>query len=220
MLQAGIALYEMHGGNNRVAVTLGVPQEPDDDDKEGELCLHLEMNSKKLFSLCFTIVPGWVVGSQAEESILITCLQGCSGRYLDLKIALSMLGEYSPKKTLIAALQGIARALEIDELTAVTALNQNSYRKERAADLIRAYDKFFTSIGMSAGADGFFRTSLPLECKPLDLLKTREVPKALRRRATRLEIQSASSRIFSGVGNPTLNDLAKRDEIIPEVSSA
>ena len=76
--------------------------------------------------------PGWVVKSEAAEVLLITRLQGTRGCRPEIRLVRKAFHEFSPRKLLLAALQGIADAFGIGELEAVCATNQKFYRKEYA----------------------------------------------------------------------------------------
>lgn len=194
MLDCNIDLYQISDGENRISVTMGIPRPP--LDKEGELSLHLEMNGTRLYSLSFNVIPGAVVKSEAVECILITHLQGSGGRLPEIKSALKILHEYSPKRTLIAALEGVADGLGVRELAAVSAANQSSNSAALIEHLRRTYDDFFAELGMCKITEGYFLRSLPIASRSVELMKDEQRAKAKRRRAIRSAIQSACSSVF------------------------
>ena len=146
ILQGYVTLHEIDKGGNRFALTMGLPEQI--GDSEGELSLDLRVDGKKVFNLSFTIIPGWVVKSEATEILLITRLQGMMGSGSQIRLARKASHEFSPGKLLLAALQGIADAFGISELEAVCATNQRSYREKSAAIFKNRYDDFFAKLGM------------------------------------------------------------------------
>ena len=196
ILQGYVTLYEIVEGGNRFAFTMGLPERM--GDMEGELSLDLRVDGKKVFNLCFTIVPGWVVKAEVPEILLITHLQGVKGSKTQIKLARNALHDYSPRAMLLAALQGIADAFEISEIGAVCATKQRAYTKECAAILKSGYDEFFDKVGMVKTSAGFYFSPIPIEGKPLASLKGREKSRARTRRAMRQQIQLASAAFLLG----------------------
>ena len=159
ILQRHVALHEIAEGGNCFAFTLGLPEAP--FDKEGELSLNMQVDGKIVFNLSFTIVPGWVVKSEAPEALLISRLQGIPGCNSQIRLARRALNDYSPRTLLLAALQGVADALRIGEIAAVCATNQRCYSEGCATSFKNGYDGFFTKAGMvrllSASIPALFR---------------------------------------------------------------
>jgi hypothetical protein len=189
VLQGSITLYEIAKGGNRFAFTVGLPERI--VNKEGELSLDLRVDGKEIFNLCFTIVPGWVLRSEAPEALLISRLQGKPGCNSQIKLARKALNDYSPRNLLLAALQGIADGLGVGEMEAVNATNQKSYIKGCAATFKNGYDSFFTNAGLVKTAAGFYSSPIPIESKPLALFKGRAKLRARKRWANRQQIRSA-----------------------------
>lgn len=199
ILRGFVILHEKSDCDNCFALTIGLPRPP--IDKEGELSLVLQVNGKRVFSLGFIIVPGWVVESEVAEVLLITHLQGTRGCNSQIKLACRAFNDYSPRGPLLAALQGVADAFGISEIEAVCATKQKSYRKEHAAILKRTYDDFFTKVGMVKTTAGFYSSSIPIEGRPLASFKGNARSRAKKRRAMRQNIQSACASFFSRVSD-------------------
>ena len=198
ILQGNITLYEVAEGGNRFAFTMGLPDR--NVDKEGELSLDLRVDGKKIFDLCFTIVPGWVLKSEAPEALLISRLQGLPGCCPQIKAARKALNDYSPRILLLAALQGIGDALGVGEIEAVSATNQMSYIKGCSALFKNGYDGFFTKAGMVKTSVGFYSSPIPIAGKPLGLFRGRARLRARKRRANRQQIRAACSDFLSKIG--------------------
>jgi hypothetical protein len=189
ILQKEVALHEIAEGGNRFTFTLGFPEPY--HDKEGELSLNLQVDGKTIFNLSFTIVPGWVLKSEAPEALLISRLQGQSGCNSQIRLARRALNDYSPRSLLLAALQGIADALGVDEIEAVSARNQKSYVKGFPTIFENGYDGFFAKAGLVKTSVGFYSGYIPIEGKPLESFKGRARTRARKRRARRQQIRSA-----------------------------
>jgi uncharacterized protein VirK/YbjX len=200
-LQGYATLHEIAEGGNRFALTLSLPERL--GEKEGELSLDLRMDGKGFFNLSFTIVPGWVLESEAAEILLITRLQGMLGAGSQIRLARKAYREFFPGKLLLAALRGVADAFGIGELRAVCATKQRGYEKEYAATLKKIYDDFFAHLGMVKTASGFYSSRIPIEGKPLASIKGRNRSRARKSRATRRQIQLACTAFLRGTADQT-----------------
>jgi uncharacterized protein VirK/YbjX len=187
-LREDIAIHEIPEGANRFVLTMGMSRP---SYKEGELSLHLQVDGEIVFVLSFTIIPGWVVKSQAEEILLITRLQGIKGAYPPISYATKTLHDVAPGALLFAALQGIAHAFGIGEIMAVSGVMQSYYSEDAAAAFKEAYDDFFTERGIPKSAAGFFRIPLPFSEKPLALIKHGHKIRTREKRAFKQQIKLA-----------------------------
>jgi hypothetical protein len=192
-LKEDLTLHEMPEGANLFALTMGLSRPY---GEEGELSLHLCVNGEIAFILSFTIVPGSVAQSQAGEILLITRLQGIKGAYPQISAATKALHDVAPAALLFAALKGVADAFGIGEIAAVSAARQSSYHRDYAAFFQEAYDDFFAQVGMSIGATGFYRSSIPLQGKPLAFIKRGHKLRTKEKRAFKQEIRSACAGFF------------------------
>jgi len=164
--------------------------------KEGELSLRLRVNGEIVFILSFTIVPGWVVKSQAAEILLISRLQGVKGAYPQISLATRTLHDVAPCALLFSALKGVADAFGISEIAAVSADRQSYYREDSAAAFQEAYDGFFAELGIPKSATGFFNIPVPLDAKPLSLIKHGHKLRTKAKRAFKQQIQLVCASFF------------------------
>jgi uncharacterized protein VirK/YbjX len=192
-LREDVAIHEIPEGANRFVMTMGMSRS---SFLEGELSLHLRVDGQIVYVLSFTIVPGWVVKSQAEEILLISRLQGVKGAYPPISYATKTLHDVAPGALLFAALQGIANAFGICEIAAVSGAMQSYYREDDAADFKEAYDDFFTELGIPKSAAGFFRIPLPFQEKPLTFIKHGHKIRTREKRAFKQQIQLACAGFF------------------------
>ena len=192
-LREDVAIHEITEGTNRFVVTMGKSRP---SFLEGELSLHLRVDGEIVYILSFTIVPGWVIKSQAEEILLITRLQGVKGAYPPISYATKTLHEVAPNALLFAALQGIAHAFGIGKIAAVSGVRQSYYSEDDATAFKEAYDDFFTELGIPKSAAGFFRVPLPLQEKPLTFIKHGHKIRTREKRAFKQQIQLACAGFF------------------------
>jgi uncharacterized protein VirK/YbjX len=193
ILQEEVTLHEISEDDNSFAISMGLSRPY---DEEGELSLHLRVNGQVVFVLSFTIVPGSIVQSQAEEVLLITRVQGVKGCYSKISLATRTLHNVAPAALLFAALQGLADAFRIGEIAAISATRQSCYTRECAASFKEAYDDFFAEVGMQKDASGFFHAPVPLQGKPLTLIKQGHKLRTREKRAFKQEIRLACACFF------------------------
>ena len=187
-LREFIRLHEIPAEGNRFTITMGLSR---DFDKEGEFSLNLHVDSEVVFLLSFTIVPGATVNSSSPEVLLISRLQGMKGSYHLIHLATKSLHNVAPDAVLLAALQGIALAFGISEIAAVSASRQSSCTSDSAAAFQQAYDLFFEGLDIERSSDGFYRTPVPIEPKPLAHVKKGHKIRTKEKRAFKLAVQTA-----------------------------
>jgi hypothetical protein len=189
-----IPLYEMSEDGHRFSLNLGTAKPY---DKEGELSLLLKVDSQIIFNLTFTIVPGWAVGSDATEVILISRLQGERFFSHEIRLATKAMCNVRPRALLVAALQGIAVALGVEEIDAVGAKEQSSYCGHSEFSFQNSYDEFFTELGLKKNSAGFFSTRVPIAEKPLELVDPNNRRTARKKQAFKAQIQMACAKFIS-----------------------
>jgi uncharacterized protein VirK/YbjX len=136
------------------------------DDREGELSLTFHADSTNVFVLSFTICPGKVFGIAAEQVLLVSRLQGRKRCFEQIKGICKLLDDISPAAMLIAALAGIAHALDIQHMVGISADNQVARTPAKSL-----YDDFWTTLGARPLHGHFFHVALPLPEKPLNRIK-------------------------------------------------
>ena len=142
-----------------------------------------------------------ILKSEVGEILLITHLQGKRGCSTQIKLARKVLFDYSPRAMLLAALQGIADSFGIDEIEAVCATKQRSYKGEFSALFKNGYDDFFARAGMVKTPTGFYSSPIPIEGKPLATFMGRARSRAKKRRASREQIRMACASFLLGVAD-------------------
>jgi hypothetical protein len=161
------------------------------------MSLNLLVNGEIVFILAFTIVPGWVVKSKASEVLLISRIQGVRGRYDEISLATKSLWGIAPSPLLLAAMQGFGRALGIEEFASVSSTTHRySFEEEYAAHVESNYDGFFEALGVPKTPYGYFSSPIPLEDKPLALIKRGHKIRTKQKRAFKEEVQNAFASFF------------------------
>lgn len=178
-------------------------------ENEGELSLLLKMDGEIFFTLSFTIVPGWVVKSKAAEVLLISRLQGMPGYSPErIRLAIKAMHGVRPRALLLSALEGIAIALRIQEIASVSTRNHVDYRKELDTVFKNSYDDFFAELGLMNSGTGFFTSTVPLDDKPLSLVKQGHKIRTRKKRAFRKQVRIACSDGFLKITGRATGSLA------------
>jgi len=190
-----ITLHDFSDGGNQIAITMGRSRPC---DKEGELSLNLKVNGDIVYVLSFAIIPGRVVGANAAEVLLVTRLQGAPGCYAQIKLATKASHEVGPSALLLAALQGVADGFGVREIAAVDAEKQSSYCEGFAVCFKSAYDDFFSKLAMDKTASGFYLSPVPIEDKPIALIKQGHKLRTKEKRAFKQQIRAYCAGFFIG----------------------
>ena len=180
-------LDEIREGDDCFAVTMGLSRPWDD---EGEISLNFEVNGKVVFILSFTIVPGWVVQSEAREAVLVSRLQGVKGYYDEIQRATRTLYDVAPPALLFAALCGVAEAFGIKAMAGITGAMKPEFHfyEGEAAHIQQAYDGFFTELGAAKGRADFYLGPMPPLEKPMSSIKQGHKIRTRKKRAFKREI--------------------------------
>lgn len=189
MLSGDLVLHRVLYCGSLVALTIGLSRAC---DKEGELSLTLKIDDVAIFTLSFTIVPGWVVGIDATETILISRLQGAPGSYPhQIRFATGAFRGMQPRQVLVSAVEGIAMGLRIGKVTSVSSIRQSSFSEAYGEVFDKNYDGFLSAIGMKKLSLDFWGAEIPIRGKPLSGVKKRHRSTAKKRRAGKEQVQKA-----------------------------
>jgi uncharacterized protein VirK/YbjX len=194
ILHWSVDLHEFSEGGNRFVLTMGLSRPC---DKEGEMSLILQANGEIIYTLSFTIVPGWVVKSTRTQVLLISRLQGAPA-YPPEKIKLITKAVYRLRfgALLLAGLEGIATAFGIEEIACVCSTRNLSYAEEYAPRFKNAYEDFFAELGITPTDAGFLSATVPIEERSLEAVKHSHKSRARTQRAIKQNIRSACADYF------------------------
>jgi uncharacterized protein VirK/YbjX len=170
VLLEDVLLDEFRQGDDCFTVKMGLARPWDD---EGELSFNFEVNGAVVFVLSFTIIPGWVVQSDAKEVVLVSRLQGVKGSYDEIQRATRAMHDVAPPAFLFAALCGFAEAYGIKAMAGITGVMKPEFHfyEGEAAHIQQAYDGFFTDLGATKGPANFYLAPLPPREKPMISIK-------------------------------------------------
>lgn len=200
VLLGEVLLEELQEGNDRFGITLGLSRPWDD---EGELSLNFLVNGTAVFVLSFTIVPGWVVRSDAVEVALISRVQGVRGCYDEIQRATKTIHDIAPPALLFAALCGVAEAYGIKAMAGISASMKPEYHfyEGEAGHIHEAYDGFFTELGATMGPADFYLALLPPPEKPMVLIKRGHKTRTRKKRAYKRQIAANVCQFFMDIGS-------------------
>jgi len=194
VLHWDVPLHEIHQEHRCFTLSMGRSRPC---YKEGELSVHLKIDGEIFFTLGFTIVPGWVVQTNAAEVLFISRLQGTYGCYPDqMKLATKAMHGIRPRTTLLCALEGIAQACDIREVAGVSAMRHSSYRAHCERSLLKSYDDFFAELGFVRNPAGFFLAPVPIKETPLEEISPGNRSRAKKNRAFKQQLREASAAFF------------------------
>jgi uncharacterized protein VirK/YbjX len=198
VLLEDVLMDEIHEGEDCFTVRMGLSRPWDD---EGEFSLNFEVNGQLVFVLSFTIIPGWVVRSEAQEVVLVSRLQGVKGSYDEIQRATKTMGDVAPPAFLFAALCGVAEAFGIHAMAGITAAMKPEFHfyEGEAAHIQQAYDGFFTELGATKGPAEFYLGPMPPQEKPMASIKQGHKIRTRKKRAFKREI---TRRIYLFFVNP------------------
>lgn len=185
ILRRGFTLHESEQGGNHYRIEMAMSR---DIYWEGEMSLNLEVNGAVVFILSFSIVPGSVVGVESHDALLITRLQGVKGRHPEIHEATKNMHEIAPPALLVAALQGVAGALEIRNLAGICGTRQSAYCEGLSTSFKEAYDDFFSELGATLNSANFFLSSIPMQEKPLAFVTNGHKTRTRRKRAFKQQV--------------------------------
>jgi uncharacterized protein VirK/YbjX len=180
-------LFQIIKNDHTASITLCLPSH----NIEGELSLLFKVGDEHIYSLSFTIVPGYVVRSTAERAILISRVQGVKAKSVQFRIATTALIGVAPPMALLEAVQGIGRAFNISHLYGVSAERHPTFTRKYAELFSRAYDEFYAANGMTPENGGFFHGTIPLMQKPISSARSSSRRRIKLRRGMRKSISDA-----------------------------
>lgn len=174
-------------------ITLSFPQE---HDYEGDLRLDFKSDDVTLYAMTFTITPGHALQVDSDQALLISAIQGASGKVDLLRQVTKICHGTSPLYLLLAAVEAVALSLGIGMLAGVGREQQIARRREENAIRFFDYDGFWADLSAEKASGDFYRTPVPFPEKPIELLKSNRRSRALRRRELRNRISEQVQACF------------------------
>lgn len=192
-----IKLWEHAVGNHIYCICLTFSHTNND---EGDLSLIFQGDHVDIYTLSFTIGPGFIAGLHADQAIYIGRVQG-KGRGLQLiRTATKDCLDITPATLLLAATTGIATALKLDHVVGIGADQQLSASLDsRPEGLVHAYDEFWMALGGVKLDRNMFLLSVPLPEKPIKSIKQHHRSRTLRKRAIKALVKEQVCREFRSI---------------------
>ena len=185
------------GPENHIALYMSHPH-----SCEGELSLSFFHGEDEIFLISFNVSPGRVFGFADENVILVTRVQGFSGRLEANRQISKQLNDVTPCYAIFSALQGVARAWDISRIVAVNSEHQLSNTPDRSIHFRQIYDAFFESHGGVLLANGFYDIALPIRQKPLAMIKRDHRARTRVKRALKASIEENACETMLGYLRP------------------
>ncbi|MDR3448614.1 MAG: DUF535 family protein [Alphaproteobacteria bacterium] len=144
---------------------------------EGEISLIFELNDVKLYEVCFSVARGSLVGSSAQQVLLVARVQGAKNQFDEIRRATKACHDIALPYLLVSAAKAVATALDIDVVAGIGNAEQVSKSPDDST-ITFDYDAFWRSLSATPAACGFFELPVSSPGKPLE-----QVCPAHRRRA-------------------------------------
>lgn len=193
-LEQGLTLWtkSINGVNFRITLSMGGRMTP-----EGDLCLVLFVDQTRLHSTNFSWVNSHFANGAEGVIPFITRNQGCCLEDTEtLATFEAAFSNNSPRFFCLAAMQGIARAINADRMIGINSALQICYKPNEIKHFVNAYDAFWESVGASKIPSYGYSIPVPFFNKPLSEIVSRHRKRAASRRRHWVEIDESARRIL------------------------
>lgn len=205
--QGRICLWERESDTGRMAIHLDFPAKM---HTEGELCLTLTMDGLALYRMIFIVGSGALLGVDAANAVLITCIQGLRDAP-HVRAASMRCHDVHPAELLMAALTGVAETVQIATLVGIRT-------RDQIADCGRtffSYDDFFSKYGKLQDQPGSYIIRLPIEQKNIALIAAKHRNRTRTKRAFRLAVGEAAGCAMARLVLPVQTQAENRTSAMP-----
>jgi uncharacterized protein len=172
---------------------------------EGDLSLNFYKDGVPIYTTSFTIIPGYVAGSTAEQVLFIARVQGAQNQAEEIRLSTRACHDIAPANLLFAAAQSIANVLAIKAIGGVSDQEQLSNYTETPRFTFR-YDLFWDTHLMERTAGNVYLASAPFAEKPIEDVKSVHRRRAKKKREVKKKIANAVGTAFasqfSDAGDP------------------
>lgn len=194
--QGGLRLWQQqaHGSTFFIRLERAVRR-----DAEGDLTIALVADDKVLHRLSFS----WVEGARfGVADPVLPFIARNQGRWTDSNAAFAAFEAAFPNNAgsyfCFAALQGVARALGIGQVLAVSSAAHIAWRPTAAPLFVNAYDRFWEVLGGVRHDARCYAITLPFHTRPLALVAARHRKRAASRRANWQAIEASAHAAIAG----------------------
>lgn len=175
-----VELWQEFVGDHAYRILLTFPRET---HFEGDLALVFRADSTDLYTLSFTCGPGDIAGLPESNVMYIARVQGKGGALDLIRHATKDCLDISPAALLLAAAEGIAMELNLEQIIGISGGTQISLERAMPRDLLTPYDEFWIAVGGQRVAGDMYHLTVPLAEKPLQLIQRSHRPRVRRKRA-------------------------------------
>jgi uncharacterized protein VirK/YbjX len=131
--------------NKRYAVSFSSPAEA---FREGDLALTFTVQGVRLYRLCFSFIPGRMVGIDEDVVVLVGGSQGKRNTQDVMREAAKTFGEICPATILLLQIMALAKSKGIRTILATSVSGHtSSFVVKREVNASSAYDAFWESNG-------------------------------------------------------------------------
>lgn len=188
VLAGGTRLWEEELAGSHFRIVLGYAAYA---KNEGELTLFFQVGDDTIYHLAFSVVPGRLLGLPSPHALLVTRFQGLLGGFEKIRLATKAMHEVTPQWALFSALQGVARAWGVADLTGIRACRQVCNRSDDPAAFAAAYDRFWETLGASRIAADYFHVPADLPEKPIEAVRQKHRSRTLLKRGFKVGIAAS-----------------------------
>lgn len=171
--------------------------------REGELTLCFKMGGAAIYKLSFSIVqlgdlnlPAQRVATRSSRALYVGRVQGVSGAMDAIRQATTLLGDVAPQDLLMAVLQGLAGALNIDTVLGVsdgTCVSRDTIAQSGSSF---CYGQFWARYAGQVLEGGHHLVSLPVIEKPLSEIAAKHRKRTQRKRDFKRQVAAACEQAF------------------------
>lgn len=169
-----------------------------EDDYEGSFALIFNVNEKKIYTLAFSFAKSVIIPGQWV--IYIARKQGERGMLPEFKKTTKAFNDNKIVTLVLAAVEGLALALDIRQIIGVGTVNQLSNCKiEMRETFIHSYDDYWETQESIKLENGDYLLPVPMLFKSIDIISAHHKKRTLIKRQRRLEVSLAVRKLVESV---------------------
>jgi len=163
---------------------------------EGDLRLAFKQNNIMIYDMSFTVVPGHLIKSTADQVLLVANIQGALGKLDDIRKAMRACDRVAAPYLLMTAAESIARTLEIDVIAGVS--NKERSRDSERERIYFDYDAFWEAFTVKGKTSvDIYEIPVPFPLKPLEQVKSNQRLRAARKRRFSAQVAASVGAAFA-----------------------
>ena len=187
-----VVLWEGASENHRFAIALSFHVW----HNEGDLSLIFIRDDVSLSQLSFTVIPGMLIGIESGDTMLIGCVQGAKNQFVSVREATKECHDIAPAHLLMVAAQSVACKLSIESIAGVSNTEQLT-KTAGEQDVMFDYDAFWNVFLAEKTQSGFFKMTVPLRQKPIEMIRIDHRRRTRRKRQFKQRVADEVAREFA-----------------------